>query len=53
MGSKTYRSLWRAETVARDAAAKAKTDDEYRKHIGRAERCLRLQLMIQQKVEGK
>lgn len=53
MSSTTFRNLFRAETQAREAASRARTDDEYRRHIGRAERCLRLQHRIQRRIEER
>ena len=53
VSSTLFRSLFRAETAAREAASRAMTDEEYRKHIGRAERCLRLQHRIQRRIEER
>lgn len=45
--SSLWRRLWRAETQARTLATRAGSDDDYRKWIGYAERCLSLRVRVE------
>lgn len=46
-----WRRLWRAEIQARNGAARATSDSDYRRLIGYAERCLTIRLRIEARAE--